>query len=149
MPATDFDRALRAAWSVTEVQPDARARILGSDSWAALAKVDDPPAEWVQLAIDKMANAKSWGEANPPRAFLGAAAHLISEEQAQTLLHAASQDAELQSSWGVKDTLKALTRAAAMGPERVKALVEEAGLADAYSGEHWWPKASDGEESAQ
>lgn len=37
-----------------------------------------------------------------------------------------------------------------MGPERVKTLVEEAGLADAYSGEHWWPKAVvNGDEQTQ
>ena len=150
MPPADFEEALRAAWSIAEVQPDAWARIVDGDSWAALAKVDDPPAEWVQIAIDKMSKASTWGEANPPRTFLGACAHLISEEQAKTLLRAASENAELQSSWGVKDTLAALSRSPAMGPERVKTLVEEAGLADTYSGEQWWPKAAlDGEERAQ
>jgi hypothetical protein len=140
MPAADFEDALRAAWSIAEVRPEARARILGSDSWAALAKVDDPPAEWVQFAIDTMSKASTWGEANPPRVFLGAFAHLISEEQVKTLLGAASQNVELQSSWGVKDTLGALSRSPTMGPGRVKTLVEEAGLADTYSDENWWPQ---------
>lgn len=150
MPAADFEPALRAAWSIPEVETEARARILASDSWAALAKVDDPPAEWVEIAVDKMSKASTWGEANPPRVFLGAVAHLITEEQTKALLNAASQNAELQSSWGVKDTLAALSRSPSMGPERVKTLVEEAGLADAYSGEHWWPKAVvNGDEQTQ
>lgn len=148
MPTTDFSRALRATWSLPEVKADAQLRILESDSWAALSKVDDPPAEWVQLAMDKMAKATTWGEANPPRMFLSKAAHLITEEQARTLLSAVSKSSQLQSSWGVKDTLSALAHAATMGPEKVKVLVEEAGLTDMYSGEHWWPNANDAEEES-
>jgi hypothetical protein len=143
MPVADFEGALSAAWSIAEVQPEARARIVDSDSWGPLAKVVDPPVEWVQLALDKMSNALTWGEANPPRVFLEQFAHLISEEQARALLRTAIQNKELQSSWGVKDTLGALSRSPHMGPERVKTLVEEAGLADTYSGEHWWPKAAE------
>ena len=141
MPAADVESTLKAAWSIPDVQNEARVRIVSSDSWAALAKVDDPPAEWVLIAVDKISKASTWGEANPPRVFLGAVANLITEDQTKTLLHAASQNAELRSSWGVKDTLGALSRSPSMGPERVKTLVEEAGLADAYSAEHWWPKA--------
>ena len=150
MPTTDFRFALRAAWFIEEVQTDARARILGGDTWEALAKVDNPPVEWTQLAIERMSKASNWGDANPPRVFLVAAAYQISEEQIKSLLLAASRNSELQSSWGVKDTLGAVSRSPTIGAERLRALVESAGLATAYACEHWWPKtALDDAEQAQ
>ena len=140
MPTVDFESALKAAWSIPSVQSEARELIFSNNNWSALAKVDEPPAEWIQIAIDNMSKASNWEEANPPRVFLRAVAHLITEEQTKALLRAASQNTDLQSSWGVKDTLAALFRSSNMGPERVKALIEDAGLTDVFSGEYWWPK---------
>lgn len=140
MPVADFEVSLRAAWSIDDLRPAARERIARGDSWAALAKVAEPPTEWLQLALDQISKGSSWSEANPPKEFLVPHVHLITEEQTRSLLAAASQNDQLKSSWGVKDTLGALSRSPHMGSERVKALVEEAGLAEAYSGEFWWPK---------
>jgi hypothetical protein len=142
MPVGEIEPSMQAAWSIPEVRDAALERFsrMNSDGWGALARVSDPPTEWVQLALDQMSNASTWGEANPPKEFLVGCAHLISEEQAKALLAAARTNDQLQNSWGVKDTLGALTRSAHIGPERLKALVDEAGLAGTYTSEVWWPK---------
>jgi hypothetical protein len=149
MPVGEMESSMRAAWSIPDLHAAALDRFsrMTSDGWGALAKVSSPPAEWVQLALDQMSKATTWAEANPPNDFLTECAPLISDEQVKALLAAATNSDLLRSSWGVKDTLGALTRCAQVGPERVKALVNEAGLTDAYSAEGWWPKppsATDG-----
>jgi len=143
MPVGEMDPAMRAAWALPELRTSALERFsrMPSDAWETLAKMREPPKDWVQLALDKLSKATTWGEANAPKEFLAACASLISEEQVKALLAAAKANDQLRSSWGVKDTLGALTRSAHVGPDRVKELVDEAGLTDAYALEVWWPKA--------
>lgn len=142
MPVGEMEQTMGAAWLIPDLRVATLDRFsrMTADGWGAVAKVPDPPADWAQLALDQMSKATTWGDANPPKEFLVPCANLITEEQAKALLAAASKNDELKTSWGVKDTLGALTRSPRVGPERVKAMVEEAGLADAYTSENWWPK---------
>jgi hypothetical protein len=140
MPSADFAAYLGAAWTIAEVQPAAHERISRGDSWDALARIPDPPVAWIDLALDHMLRAATWVEANPPKEFLVPHADRLTEAQARALLEAAKHNEQLRSSWGAKDTLGALSRCAHMGPSRVRSWIEDAGLADAYSSEVWWPK---------
>jgi hypothetical protein len=143
MPVGELQPSMRAAWAIAETRDAASERLtrLSADGWEALGRMTDPPPEWVGLALEQMARASTWGEANRMKEFLVGCVHLISEEPLKTVLAAARSNEELRTSWGVKDTLGALTRSEHFGPARVKALVEEAGLAEAYTSEAWWQKA--------
>lgn len=138
--SSDFGRCLGAAWSIAGLEGAAQQGILAANNWAAVAKVPEPPLAWVELAVEQMIAATSWGEANAPKDFLSRHADRLSEEQIQSLLGAAKDNESLRSSWGLKDTLWALSQLDDAGPARVKAWVEEAELEETYSPEAWWPK---------
>jgi len=144
MPATQLPVVMKAAWSIPHLRTAAMERCsrLHVAGWAALSKTVDPPREWVQMALEEMASAKSWSDANCPKEFLVAAVELISEQQVESLLTAAKDNEILATSWGVKDMLSGLARSPSFGPARLKALVQAADLESAYSGQTWWPAES-------
>jgi hypothetical protein len=150
MPSKRIPWSLRAAWSVPELREIAVERLSNMDSvsWKALSQVQEPPLEWIALAVDRLRAATSWSEANPIKEFLMPCAHLISEDQVIEILCAAVICEGLRTSWGVKDVLWTLVQSQHLGPGRVVELITAAGLADTYRGEAWWPKADAPQQSA-
>lgn len=146
MPTADFARCLGAAWCIPDLQSAAQQRILSGSNWTAVAKVPEPPFAWIEMAVAQMIAATSWGEANAPKDFLSQHADRLLEQQIQGLLEAAKENESLRSSWGLKDTLWALSQRDDVGPIRLKAWVEQAGLDATYSPETWWPKDATPEE---
>ena len=146
MPPQDMPASMHSAWTVPELREAAIARLncMTASTWAALGKSAKVPTEWIDVAVEQLTRAADWDAANPIKAFLVPRAQQLQDIHVRRILESAAENADLQSSWAVKDILGALAASPDFGPARVVSLVKEVALAEVYKSEPWWPEKAGG-----
>jgi hypothetical protein len=131
--------AMLLAWTIEPLRPEVVSRVgtMGEDEWDVMARATDVPAEWVEIAVEKLVTAKSWGQANSMRHFLVEHIHRIDPGQLVRIVGAAANDAELRASWGIKDVLAAA--AELLGAPNLAQGIEASGHGPLFQDLPWWP----------
>lgn len=139
MPVADVaDGALRAAWSLKELQDAVRIRLSSAEVWEALSFNLDTPREWIEVAVQYLSVSSDWNSANKRARLLVRNVDSITVEHARQIVESIRENDELKSAFGVGDLLAALASSPEVGAGTLKQLVEKAGLGEVYKEAEWW-----------